>query len=505
MRLLFTASTLALLAACTTAETGADMGESDGTRGAALAANQCEFLATEEIGELPLSTIWVPAAGGLPSYCEVTATLRPVDGSNIGVVYRLPEEWNGNVLGIGGGAWLGNVTLDAARDGLLKGYATMQTNGGHTSTDPWGNNWVVNPVQAEDFSHRAIHTMTQAGKEVAARFYDRQHDTAIYSGCSTGGRMGLMEAQRYPADYDAVIVGAPVYTLQVQTSAVLRNQTFAQPGASFTTPELQMVQNAALAACDANDGLEDGLINDPRSCSWQPRTLQCSPGESEGCLSPQQVDALTNLYNGKRASDGSWAMHPMSRGGEASWGFFNRADGSGQNADPTRGGGLMGLQPVIFGAQQLDWENFTDANYLTVRNSDFADMYEAKNPDLSPFFQRGGKLMLWHGENDAGPSPVLSSDYARAVNAQNPETADQFGYYLVPGMGHCAGGPGADRIDYLAAMEDWLETGDTPDRLIGSKADGDLVRPHCAWPNVARFEGEGDPNDPSSWRCVPRS
>ena len=501
MRLVASVSTLAILAACTTAENG----EPDGTRGSALSANQCEFLATEEAGELPLETIWIPAADGVPSFCQVTTTLSPVEGSNIGVVYRLPEDWNGNVLGIGGGAWLGNTTLDAARDGLMKGYAVMQTNAGHTSTNPWGNDWVTNPVQAADFSHRAIHEMTQTGKRVAARFYGQEHDQAIYSGCSTGGRMGLMEAQRYPADYDAVIVGAPVYTLQVQTSAVYRNRTFAQPGAAFSQPELQMVQDAALAACDANDGLEDGIINDPRSCSWQPRELQCSPGESEGCLSPQQVGALTQLYNGVRASDGSWAMHPMSRGGEASWGFFNRADGSGQNADPTRGGGLMGLQPVVFGNQQVDWENFSDAEYLTVRNSDFAEMYEADNTDLSAFFARGGKLMLWHGENDAGPSPVLSNDYARGVTAANPEAASQFSYYTVPGMGHCADGPGADQIDYLAAMEDWMETGRAPDRLIGRKADSDLVRPHCAWPNVARYEGTGDANDPASWSCVPRS
>jgi len=496
MRLLATASLTALaLSACSTAPDTAPVA-------GGFSAADC---ADMTVGGDAFDAQWMPAADGLPAFCEVSGTLHPVDGSNIGVVYRLPENWDGTVLGIGGGAWLGNTTLMAARDGLLKGFATMQTNGGHTSTDAWGNNWVINPVQAEDFSHRAIHSMTDTGKRVAAAYYNRAHDTAIYSGCSTGGRMGLMEAQRYPADYDAVIVGAPVYTLQVQTSAVFRNQTFAQPQAAFTMPELQMVQEAAIAACDANDGLEDGLINNPRACSWQPRTLQCQPGENEGCLSPQQVDALNTLYSGRRAADGSFMMHPMSKGGEAAWGFFNRADGSGQNADPTRGGGLMGLQPVIFGARSVDWEQFSEANYMTVRNSDFAEMYEAKNPDLSAFFERGGRLMLWHGENDAGPSPVLSNDYARAVYAQNPEAGTQFSYYLVPGMGHCAGGPGADQIDYLGAMQDWMDTGSAPERLIGGKADSDLVRPHCGWPNVARFEGEGDPNDPSSWSCVPRS
>lgn len=483
------------LAACTTAP-GSDMADDMIVAGPASCAT---------MNDGAMQARWVAAADGLPAFCEVTSTLHPVEGSNIGVVYRLPENWNGDVLGIGGGAWLGNTTLMAARDGLLKGYATMQTNGGHTSTNPWGNEWVINPVQAADFSYRAIHTMTETGKQVASSFYGRNHDTAVYSGCSTGGRMGLMEAQRFPTDYDAVIVGAPVYTLQVQTSAVFRNQTFAQPGAAFSMEELQLVENAALAACDANDGLEDGLINDPLSCRWQPRELQCSPGESEGCISPQQVDALNALYNGRRASDGSWAMHPMMRGGEASWGFFNRADGSGQSADPTRGGGLMGLQPVIFGAREVDWDNFSDANYLTVRNSDFAEMYEADETDLSAFFERGGRLMLWHGMNDAGPSPVLSQDYARAVKAENPEASDQFRFFTMPGMGHCAGGPGADQVDYLAAMDEWLETGEAPERLIGRKADSDLVRPHCAWPATARYDGTGNANDPANWTCVSRS
>ncbi len=494
-KLAATASLSALaLASCTTADQAAP------AETLLVGAEACSSLATDG-----METSWVAAAEGLPAFCEVSTTLHPVDGSNVGVVYRLPENWNGDVLGIGGGAWLGNTSLQAASDGLRKGYATMQTNGGHLSTEAWGNEWTINPVQAEDFSHRAIHAMTDAGKRVTALYYGREHDTAVYSGCSTGGRMGLMEAQRYPADYDAIIVGAPVYTLQVQTSAVFRNQTFAQPGGAFTPADLQMVQDASLAACDGNDGLVDGIINAPDQCTWQPRALQCSPGETEGCLSPQQVDALNTIYNGIRASDGSWAMHPMRRGGEASWAFFVVANGGGQNADPTRGGGLMGLQPVIFGARPVDWTNFSDANYLTVRNSDFAEMYEADNPDLSAFFEHGGHLMLWHGESDAGPSPVLSEDYARAVMAENPEAASQFRYYTIPGMGHCAGGPGADQIDYLADMEGWLNSGQPSGALLGRKANSDLVRPHCAWPGVAQFGGSGDPNDPENWFCEPRS
>jgi feruloyl esterase len=316
-----------------------------------------------------------------------------------------------------------------------------------------------------------------------------------------------MEAQRYPADYDAIISGAPVYTLQVQTSAILRNQTFAKGGgvAGFTAEDLQLAQSSVLAKCDVADGQEDGIVNNPASCDWQPATLQCESEKTGSCLSAPQVAALQTIYDGIRASDGSWAMHPMRRGGESGsgWTYFVGTGGTG--SDATGGGGLISLAPLFFGDQKVDFGAFTDANYLDVRRSDFAALYEAKDPDLSEFFANGGRLMLYHGENDPGPSPVGSNDYAEAVMAQNAAATDQFRYFVLPGVSHCAGGPGAGRVDYLAVMDVWVQSGNAPERLIGTKMDGSLSRPHCAWPNVARFGGEGDPNDPGDWACIPRS
>ena len=505
MKNLAAVSLMAILAtgALTACTTGSD--EAPATLTAT--AEQCAAFDTSVLGAQDAASRWVEAAGGAPAYCEITATLTPVEGSTIGVVYRLPAEWNGKLLGLGGGGWAGNVTIQAASDGLSKGYATLQTDGGNAGTDVWANSWVAErAASAEDFSHRAVHEMTVAGKAVAAAFYGQPHRRAYFQGCSTGGRMALMEAQRYPADYDAIIAGAPVYTLQVQTSAVFRNQTFAANGgaAGFSEGDLQLVQAAVLAQCDAADGLADGIVNDPASCNWQPRALQCTGAKTDQCLTAPQVTALQTAYDGIRASDGSWSMHPMRRGGEASWGFFVGTSGTG--ADPTGGGGLGNLFPLFFGAgNAVTLANFNDANYLAVRASPFAEMYEAKNPDLSAFFANGGRLLLWHGENDAGPSPVLSLDYAQAVMAANPAAADQFRYVTLPGVGHCRGGPGADLVDYVSAMDDWVESGRAPDRLIGTKEDGSLTRPHCAWPNVARYSGSGDANDPASWQCVARS
>ncbi|GAA0281736.1 tannase/feruloyl esterase family alpha/beta hydrolase [Alteraurantiacibacter aestuarii] len=471
-------------------------------------AEDCANFDVSVLGGQDGSATWVEAAEEMPAFCEISATLTPVEGSTIGVVYRLPEAWNGKLLGLGGGGWAGNVTIQAAGEGLAKGYATLQTDGGNAGTDVWANSWVAErPASAEDFSHRAVHEMTVAGKSVASSFYGREHDRAYFQGCSTGGRMALMEAQRYPTDYDAIIAGAPVYTLQVQTSAVFRNQTFAAGGGAggFSMEDLQLVQSSVLAMCDAADGLEDGIVNDPASCGWQPASLQCEAGKTATCLTAPQVTALQTIYDGVRASDGSWSMLPMRRGGEAGWSLFVGTDGAGNDA--TGGGGLANLAPLFFGSEKVSFSAFTDANYLAVRASPFAAMYEAKDPDLSAFFANGGRLMLWHGESDPGPSPVGTLDYAQAVMAGNAAAAEQFRYFTLPGVGHCRGGPGADMVDYVSAMDDWVSSGEAPARLIGTKADGSITRAHCAWPNVARFEGEGagDANDPDKWTCVPRT
>lgn len=501
MRILASVALAALVAGCAAQDTDQPATIATGT------SEGCAAVEAGALGATSASGKWVAAADGLPAFCEVTATLSPAEGSAIGVVYRLPEQWNGKVLGIGGGGWAGNVTIQAASEGLRKGYATLQTDGGNAGTDVWNNGWVAaNPEAAKDFSHRAIHEMTVAGKKLAAAFYGTDHERAYFQGCSTGGRMALMEAQRYPEDYDAIIAGAPVYTLQVQTSAVLRNMAFARNRGGLSLDDLKLAQSAALKACDSSDGLADGLINDPRQCTWDPAELQCSGAKDATCLAPAQVAALKAVYEGSKTPDGEWAMFPMSRGGEGGWSRFVGTDGAGN--DPSGGGGLKNLAPLFFGDRTVDFANFTMADVQQVRRSDFAKMYEARDPDLSKFFGRGGKLLLWHGENDPGPSPVGTNDYARAVLADSEGAADSLRYFLMPGVEHCRGGPGADQVELLDALAKWDETGEAPAMLVGKRSNPDagepLTRPHCAWPNVAHYRGSGDANDPASWQCVAR-
>jgi feruloyl esterase len=443
------------------------------------------------------------AKAGLPAYCEVKGTLHPASGSNIGVVYRLPMNWNGKLLGIGGGGWAGNVTLQAATEGLKAHYATAQTDGGHPGTQPWDLEWNKDPEAVTDFAYRAINRMTIAGKDLIKAYYGRAHQRAYFQGCSTGGRMALMEAQRFPTDYDGIIAGAPVYSLQVQTSAVLRNNGFAKPGAGFNEAQLKLVNDSVLKACDAKDGLADGLITQPRACSWTPSVLACKPGQSgDSCLSKAQVTALDTMYAGVRAPDGSWAQFPLSKGGEAGWGMFISAAGGGTTANT--GGGLPGLTHLVFGDRQIDYAKLDPAKDVPeARRSAFAKAYEATNPDLSGFFAHGGKLILWHGESDPGPSPVGTLDYAKAVAKGDANgAAANLRTYLLAGVGHCRGGPGADIVDMLGALDTWVDKGHAPTTLVATRTDGAKTRPVCVWPQVPHYKGKGDANDPASYSCV---
>ncbi|AKH41973.1 feruloyl esterase [Altererythrobacter atlanticus] len=493
-----------IAAAVGLAALAAGCASNEGEAGTSITLAGAEACSADQIGSLDGETKWVEAAEGLPAYCEVTATLHPAEGSDIGVVYRLPESWNGKILGIGGGGWAGNVTLMAASEGLKKGYATLQTDGGNAGTDVWNNGWIAeNPEAAKDFSYRAIHELTVAGKQLVEAVYGQKQDRAYFQGCSTGGRMALMEAQRFPDDYDAISAGAPVYSLQVQTSAVLRNNTFARNNGGFSAEDLQLANNAALAACDSADGVEDGIINDPRQCSWDPAELQCDGAKTDSCLAPAQVTALKTIYEGIRTPEDEWAMFPMSKGGETGWSLFVGTEGTGEDA--TGGGGLKNLEPLLFGGRSVDFATLSaEKDVPELRSSDFARMYEATDPDLSAFFANGGKLILWHGENDPGPSPVGANDYARAVLNTAEGASDNMRYFLLPGVEHCAGGPGADMIEWLDTLDDWASGGEAPERVIGTKRDGSLTRPHCAWPNVAEYKGEGEANDPANWQCVAR-
>lgn len=437
-----------------------------------------------------LSATWYAPSDGLPPNCDVKAVIRPESGSEIGVVYRLPQEWNGKLLALGGGGWMGNVSLQSAREGLSKGYATLQTDAGHANGTGFdASPWALNPDGSADrpklidFSYRAIHLMTDRGKQLIAAYYGKGAKRAYYQGCSTGGRMGLMEVQRYPDDFDGVIAGAPVYTLQTQTSQQLRSEAFEAPGARLMPAQLTLLHQAALAACDAADGAADGVLRDPRACKFDPGVLQCKAGQDGAdCLSAAQVAAVRIVYAGQTASDGSIAAYPLERGGETGWARFVPSTGAG---DPgTNSGGMYALRGPLLGDPAFDLSKFKPDDVAKVRSSWLASVYEAGNPDISSFVRRGSKLILYHGFSDPGPGPRGTIEYWEAALKKTRGARDTVRLFIAPGMGHCSGGDGPDRVEWLGALENWVEQGKAPEQLPASKLNSNLRWNLCAWPEL---------------------
>jgi len=444
----------------------------------------------------------------LPAFCEVHATIAPVPGSRIGAVYRLPANWNGKVLGIGGGGFAGNVTLAGAANGLARGYAVIQNDMGHESTgslDPMFA--ITRPRQPNveaivDFGHRATHVATEVGKTLVTGFYGRPPQHAYWQGCSTGGRQGLAEIQRYPNDYDGVIAGAPVYTPVVYSSAILRVQAFHKsPESNLLPAQVPLVKMHVLAACDAKDGVTDGILADPRACAWDPGVLACKGVASSDCLTPAQVETVRRVYAGVKMNDGRYAAMPLMRGGEADW--INRMVGT--RDQPLGLNAVLGapfMSYIVRHDPKYDIMSFDPERDMQALSTGLAAEVHQQNPDISAFIRRGGKLLLWHGFNDPGPSPLSTIEYFDQVRQKVPDAKDNTRLFLAPGVLHCGGGTGPDRFDALAALETWVERGTAPASMIATKANAPISRPLCPYPQLARYKGTGEPNDAANFTCA---
>jgi len=449
------------------------------------------------------------AEGSLPAFCEVHAKISPVAGSHIGAVYRLPANWNGKVLGIGGGGFAGNLTIAAAANGLSRGYAVIENDMGHESTASLDPTFAIrapgqpNVEAIVDFGHRATHLATTVGKSVVARYYGRPAQRAYWQGCSTGGRQGLAEVQRYPDDYDGVIAGAPVYTPLVYSNAILRVQAFhARPESNLLPAHVALIQKSVLAACDMKDGVADGILTDPRACTWDPGQLACHSAASADCLTPPQVETVRRVYSGVKTKDGQFAAMPLMRGGESDWVVRmvgTREQPRGLNA-------MLGapfMSYIVKNDPAYDIMSFDPERDMAALDSGLAAAHvHQQNPDISAFIGRGGKLLLWHGFNDPGPSPLSTITYFDAVRDRVPAARESVRLFLAPGVLHCGGGAGPDRFDALSAMERWVEQGTPPVSMIATKANQPLSRPLCPYPQLARYKGAGDPNDAASFTCA---
>jgi len=377
----------------------------------------------------------------LPAFCRVTATLTPSTDSDIKIEVWLPASgWNGKLQSVGNGGWAGVISYSALAGALAGGYATASTDTGHTGHG--GSFALGHPEKMTDFAYRSVHAMTVAAKKIIAAFYGHGPDVSYWNGCSTGGRQGLTETQRYPPDYNAIIAGAPANNrihLYVWSMSVA--QTVHKDEASYIPPsKYGVIHKAVLDACDTLDGLKDGLIGDPTRCRFDPKVLACKGSEEPSCLTAPQVETARRLYAAAKNPRTGQEIYPgLEPGSELGWAIHAEPQPSSYAFD--------GLRYVTF--KNPDWD------YRTLNlDSDvaFADKVDngatsAMDPNLKEFFGRGGKLLLYHGWSDPNIAPLNTINYYQSVlKAMGGAAADSIRLFMFPGMGHCGGGDAPTRL-----------------------------------------------------------
>ena len=451
-------------------------------------------------------------------FCRVIGTVKPTRESDIGFELWLPPraDWNGKFEGVGSGASLGNIQYRALARGVMRGYATVATDNGHQSGDnPFDWSWALgHPRRIVDFGYRAEHTVTLAGKVLTRRYYHRAPQHSYFVGCSQGGHHAFMEAERFPEDYDGIVAGAPAYSWTGEmTGQVWNARVLSQTSEGALSPQkLELLYQAVAKACAG----VDGLINDPRQCSFDPAAIECKGTDQGSCLTHEQVVAVSKMYEGPKSSTGAQVYPGLTRGGESAWDRLW--------SDPKRlgGSGLSFYRFVV--SENPEWEpsmlNF-DRDPAAAKRK-VSDSLDADKPDLSRFAERGGKIIVYHGWGDDMVPSVVSIDYYASVGLQmgTVQRENFFRLFMVPGMGHCGGGPGANVVfrseqatavplspdrDLLTALEHWVEHGRAPSNFVASRLnkEGAIERTRlvCAYPNTAKYRGTGDVNNSENWAC----
>ncbi len=434
----------------------------------------------------------------LPPFCRVAATLKPTTDSEINTEIWLPMSgWNRRLQSVGNGAWAGVIPYAAMAAAVTGGYVTAGTDTGHV-----GNTASFVPGHPErlvDYGYRSVHEMTIAAKAVIRAFYGEAQRYSYWNGCSTGGRQGLMEAQRFPADYDGIIAGAPVNARVHQMIWELWvARAVHKDAASYIPPaKYRLLNDAALAKCDAADGLKDGLITSPDRCRVDPSELRCTGADGPSCLTPAQVDAAKKIYapatNPRTGREIFPALQP---GSELGW------------------AGLAGPEPVREAVEFFQYVVSNDPKW-DFRTLDFdadvaraekaaSQIIDAVDPNLQPFFARGGKVLMYHGWNDQLVAPMNSVNYYQAVVAATKGSADSIRLFMMPGVTHCRGGVGPDNFDRMAAIERWVEGSEAPRQIIAehlTKGVVDRRRPLCPHPQVAVYGGTGSVDEAQNFAC----
>ena len=479
-------------------------------------AASCDSLATLALkdaaitkAEVVAAGAFVPPGGGpqrgpnpyraLGEFCRVAATLTPTSDSDIKIEVWLPGStaWNGKYQAVGNGGWAGVISYSAMAEALQAGYATASTDTGHVGGR--GTFALGHPEKLVDFAWRSEHEMTAKARKVIATFYGTAPKFSYWNGCSTGGRQGLKAAQMFPEDYDGIIAGAPANRTAISlwiADAVLKDPARYIPPAKYPA-----IHQAALAACDAGDGLKDGLIDDPRQCRFDPAVLLCKQGDGPSCLTAPQVAAAKQIYSN--------AINPRTKhelfaslvpGTELAWGV--QAEGPEPSANI-----YDQYRYVVFKDPNWDWKTFDFDKDVAKGDLPEHLIMNATDPNMKPFFSRGGKMILYHGWSDSNVPAVNTIKYYDQVVAHMggaSKAMEHVRLFMAPGMGHCRGGEGPDTFDKVKALENWVERGQAPARFEASHSTNgrvDRTRPLCAYPQVARYSGSGSIDDAANFVC----
>jgi len=406
--------------------------------------------------------------------------------------------WNGNLQSVGNGGWGGIVSYPALALALADGYATASTDTGHTGNT--GSFALGHPAKFIDFGYRSVHEMTVASKAIIAAYYGEAPKLSYWNGCSTGGRQGLTEAQRYPSDYNGIIAGAPANnSTHFAAWSVSISQAMHKDEASFIPPgKYAVIHKAVMDACDSLDGLKDGLIGNPTRCRFDPKVLACKNGDGSSCLTVPQVATARMFYAPAKNPRTGQEIYPgLEPGSELDWGhkagpepFFFFTDG---------------FKYVTF--NNPDWDFRTLNLHSDIALADKVDngTTSAMDPNLKDFFARGGKLLMYHGWRDPDMAPRNTINYYQKVLKAMPRTADDsIRLFMLPGMGHCGGGEGPNIFDAIGVLAEWVEKSQAPNQIIASHLTNGVVdrtRPVCPYPKVAAYKGAGNIDDAANFVC----
>jgi feruloyl esterase len=458
--------------------------------------------AVEAGGFTPPAASSAPAAfRALPAFCRVAATLKPTRDYDIKIEVWMPASgWNGKFQAVGNGAFNGAIAYPAMTTALARGYATSSTDTGHVGGS--ASFALGHPEKLIDFGWRAVHEMTAAAKKIIATYYDGGPKYSYWNGCSAGGRQALKEAQRFPADFDGIIAGAPGLDWTGRAAQALRVAKALENNESgrLSRPQVQLLHQAAVHACDVLDGVKDGLIEDPRRCTFDPAVLQCKGAGDAACLTTAQVETARMIYSAAVNPRTKREIAGLERGSELGWTDL------GWTAS-ARATGLDQFRFIVFSDPSWDVRTFNfDADIVRAEDTD-DNTINALDPNLKPFLDRGGKLIQYHGWSDPQIAPGNSTQYyARVLEVLGGAGRIENSYrlFMAPGMAHCGGGEGPNTFDMVGALEQWVETGKAPDQVLASHSTNgviDRTRPLCPYPRVAVYKGTGSTNEASNFEC----